>query len=168
MVPDQWQSWVTFLKDILTIISIVVGAVVAILGINTWRRQLKGQSNLELGKKILKVAYHVRNIIETIRNSRLSAKDAKRMDENPHWKELESAQVELKAIAIEAEALWGNKAKQKTEPISDSIEALKSSIHVYLHSFGQPSSGVSTIIAKEIAVKQSNNDKFEYRLNKQI
>jgi len=50
-----WGDFMSVLKDIVIIFAAISGAVVAILGLSTWKRQLKGKVEYDLAKKILKL-----------------------------------------------------------------------------------------------------------------
>ena len=129
---------------ILTILSILIGAVVAMCLHPMRQRQIKGQSNLELGRKLLTVTYQVRNIIETLRNFPQLTTQYKELEDNPNWRQLEKAQSEFRATAVEAEALWGNEVKQRTEPISSSVQTIKWAIRLNLRDAGQEPVDAST------------------------
>lgn len=78
------MQYLTIIKDIFSIIGIGTSIFIASLGLNTWRRQLKGNSKYELSKNILKSIYLIREMIIEFRfpfyfyyelNNSLSQKD---------------------------------------------------------------------------------------------
>src|SRR3989304_91489 len=69
----QAQPYLTFVKDIVTLISLAVAALVAIKGLQTWRRQLKGTADYDLAKRLLKAAYRLRDALQAVRNPFMSS-----------------------------------------------------------------------------------------------
>lgn len=55
-------------KDVIVAIAAVVAAVVGIRGLNTWRRQLTANADVELAKRILVCLYELKVIIEILRS----------------------------------------------------------------------------------------------------
>lgn len=72
---EQLQQYIATIKDVVTIISIIIGGVVAILGLRTWRRQLTGIAQYELGKRLLKATYKLRNAVDDFRRETITAKE---------------------------------------------------------------------------------------------
>jgi hypothetical protein len=148
------QPCLTFLKDLITIASLTTGALVAIMGLHTWRRQLRGTANYELAKRLLKATYQVRDALQSVRSPLITAgefahavKEAqlaiKPGDENYHadssaavyqlrWKPVIEAYQALELEAVEAETLWGSKARAATNTIRKSINSLSSALDLYL------------------------------------
>ena len=77
----------TLIKDSCTIILTGVGVYVAFRGLSTWRRQLKGNYEYELTKKLLKSLYTARDVIKSIRSPMVFAGESvqaiKQLSENP-------------------------------------------------------------------------------------
>ena len=47
----------TAIKDIVVTASALTAAVVAVVGLNAWRRQLAGQNEYEVGQHVLRASY---------------------------------------------------------------------------------------------------------------
>src|SRR5579859_1947152 len=62
-------EWITAAKDVVLAACAVVGTVVAVAGLSTWRRQLKGGVEYELSRRLLKNVYRVRNALGKVRFS---------------------------------------------------------------------------------------------------
>ena len=55
------QFYLPVVKDFVTIVSLIIASVVAILGLQTWRRQLKGTAEYDLARKVLMAVYKLRD-----------------------------------------------------------------------------------------------------------
>ena len=64
---------VSLIKDISSIISGTILIVIAIMGLQTWKRQLKGNTEYELARRFLSAVYKIRDAISYIRNPFVSA-----------------------------------------------------------------------------------------------
>lgn len=60
------EAWVTLLKDIVTIIALIVSAIVAVPGINAWKEQITGKAEYELAHRLLRSVYQVRDAIRNV------------------------------------------------------------------------------------------------------
>ena len=63
-----FQIWVSLIKDIVTGLAAVVAAVIAIMGLRTWKKQLKGKTEYELSQRFLRATYKVRDAFSWVRN----------------------------------------------------------------------------------------------------
>lgn len=70
---DVFQKYVTLFKDVITCISALTATVVAILGLQAWKKQLKGKTEYELAQKLLYATYKLREAIAWVRNPFQSA-----------------------------------------------------------------------------------------------
>jgi hypothetical protein len=62
------QQYVTLIKDVLTAIAAVGAASIGLLGLATWRKQLKGRTEYELARRLLVAVYRIRNAVSYLRN----------------------------------------------------------------------------------------------------
>ena len=121
----------SFIKDFVMTVAASVGSVVAILGLNTWRKQLTGQAGYDLSRRILISLLEYRNAIMGVRNPamwnmsvlevderELEGKDAdERMriyqyrgqskEYEKRWQVVSEKRKNLDADLLEAEAIWG-------------------------------------------------------------
>jgi len=119
------------LFQILKDAAIVIGTLIAFLGLRTWKKQLKGKTEYELARRFLKRVYEFRDVLDFIRipiqtsEESINAMkehgyDYNRKDQNYHkksiqavyevrWQKVNDAQSNLKIEVLEAEALWGDK-----------------------------------------------------------
>jgi Tfp pilus assembly protein PilO len=62
------QAWVTLVKDIVTILATSIAAGVAVMGLQAWKKQLKGKTEYELAQRVLRAAYQFREALAWVRN----------------------------------------------------------------------------------------------------
>ena len=55
-------------KDIVLAVAAITGSVVAVMGLDTWKRQLRGHSEYELSRRILVSLYKYRDAINGVRH----------------------------------------------------------------------------------------------------
>ena len=127
---QELQAIVSLTKDIITALSAIIAATVAVVGLRTWRKQLKGKTEYELAQKSLRAVYRVRESIALVRNPFMNAgeidqamKEAN-IEGNPlndpkvdrlsqgavyqrRWQKLQEALAELELNALEAEDYLG-------------------------------------------------------------
>lgn len=119
---------VSLLKDIVLIGAAITGSVVAVKGLGTWQRQLKGQSEYDLSRRILVTLFKYRDAINGVRHPAMwanempspPADEAKTMSREQlqfygsskgyqnRWDKVQTERTSLYADILEAEALWGN------------------------------------------------------------
>ena len=54
--------------NILQSISVIIAAIVVIIGVNAWRREYIGKRNVDLAEEVLALFYEARDVIRSIRN----------------------------------------------------------------------------------------------------
>ncbi len=64
----DWQMLIATAKDLILAGAAITGSIVAVKGLSTWRRQLRGQAEYELAKRILKLTFQYRDAIYGVRN----------------------------------------------------------------------------------------------------
>jgi hypothetical protein len=106
------QTWLSIIKDIVTIVAAGVAAYVGFRGLQTWQRQLRGNAEYDLARRVLVAVYKVRDVIN---NCRLLASelDSETMDitkqiHESHFAKLDEAQASLDVELLETQAIWGN------------------------------------------------------------
>lgn len=120
---------VSLIKDIVTALAAGTGAVVAVMGLSTWKAQLRGRTEYELARRILRATYRVRDHLQAVRNPVMSAGEISTALEeagverepgptnppetdqavyNRRWNRVTEALSELQVEEREAEVLWGS------------------------------------------------------------
>lgn len=59
--------WAALLKDVMTILGAGVAIYVALRGLSAWRRQLKGNVQYELARRLLTNVYRARDALHAVR-----------------------------------------------------------------------------------------------------
>lgn len=117
----------TNIKDVVTIITLSIGAYVALQGLHTWRRQLKGSQNYNLAKSMLINLYKYRESLNQFRHPiiwgneypKFSPEESMKMSpeekyyqEKTHayekrWSNINQIKPVLLENLIETQVLWG-------------------------------------------------------------
>jgi len=61
---EQLQYWTQFFQNV----SVIVAALVAIFGIDAWRREYVGKRRMELAEEVLALFYQARDVIRSVRS----------------------------------------------------------------------------------------------------
>ncbi len=143
---------VTLLKDLILSGVAITGAVVAIKGLGTWQRQLKGQSEYELSRRILVTLFKYRDAINGVRHPAMWAyemptppeDEARTMSSEQirfygkseayqaRWVKVQTERTALYADMLEAEAIWGNDLKDLFKKVFDLEHELFTRIRHYI------------------------------------
>ena len=157
---QELHEYVSLVKDIVTTLSAVTVAGIAILGLQTWKKQLKGKTEYELARRLLRTVYKVRDAIRLVRNPIMGAGEiSQALQENNievdqhderfdaisqrsvYQRRLDKVQDALTELALdvfEAEAIWGQGIREKLEPLRKSVLTLFADIMLYLEQIEEP------------------------------
>jgi len=117
----------------------ITGALVAVKGLGTWQRQLKGQSEYELSRRILVSVFKYRDAIDGVRHPAMWSyempsppeEDAKKMSPEQmrfygvsrayqtRWDKVQAERATLYADLLEAEAIWSTELKDLFKAVFD-------------------------------------------------
>lgn len=139
------------IKDIIISLAAIIGSVIAIMGLKTWRKELRGKTEYELARNLLKTTYGVRNAIQIVRSPWMSAaeytpkheqqeteKSENKSDDGlgyayeRRWEYVSKALVELDVYTLEAEALWGSIIIEKAKAFRKCASILLTNLNTYL------------------------------------
>ena len=143
---------VVLARDLILSGAAITGAVVAIKGLSTWQRQLKGQSEYDLSRRILVSLFKYRDTINGVRYPAMWAyemptppdEEAKGMSSDQiqfygtsktyqvRWDKVQNERTNLYADLLEAEALWGDELKELFKVVFDLEHELFTSIRHYI------------------------------------
>lgn len=142
---------VTIVKDIILSIAAVFTVGIAVYGIRSWSRELRGKTSFEVARQLLKSAYKLRDAISSARARFISAgefpegygkalahQSSKEEAEAFHnvyknrWEPIWDALQEFDAATLEAEAIWGGSIKEKAEGYRACLNTLDSSRDFYI------------------------------------
>lgn len=130
-------GWIVPLRELVVTGAAAVGAVVAVLGLDAWKRQLKGQAEYDLAKRVLRLLYQYRDAIDAFRNPAMWNYE---MPEPPEeeaagmtpdqiryygrqkayqarWSRIRDVRAELYPELLEAEVLWDDELNALLKPI---------------------------------------------------
>jgi hypothetical protein len=145
-------EYTTVAKDVVLTIAGGIGAYVAVKGLNTWNRQLKGGVEYELTRRLLKQTYRFREAIKGVRNPVMWAgemyspapEEAKNMTleqkrfygmstaYQKRWDKVTEVQTDLQMELLEAEALWGREVHEKIDQLFTLQHELWVAVHFYV------------------------------------
>ncbi|KAA5986097.1 hypothetical protein [Pantoea sp. M_4] len=120
-----WAEFIGFLKDIVVVGAPATGAIVAVKGLSTWRRQLKGQSDYSLAKDVLINLYKYRDALFFVRHPLLTAAELQ-LPENVDEKELKYAEANYLRTVTAYQNRWDKvvEVRSKLQTNIVEIEAL--------------------------------------------
>lgn len=133
---------VTLIKDIVLGLCALGTVSVAVYGVKSWARELKGKADFEIARHLIRAVYKFRDEIEFSRSPMILPNE---FPENydPHnraskykaeswsyvlsnrWKPVVEAVYELDAQGLEAEALWGADIKQLIQDLRKNAQLLR-------------------------------------------
>lgn len=160
MPLDQLQAYLSIAKDVFTIFASLTAGIVAILGLRTWRKQLKGKTEYELARRLLTAVYKIRYAFYLVRNPFMSAgeisqslKDAN-IQGNPadpklhassqhavyqqRWTKMQEAWSTFDIALLEAESLWGNEITELSKLLNNLATTLHVNIQKSLRNLQDP------------------------------
>src|SRR6266540_7384743 len=154
------QAYVALIKDIITGLSAATAAIIAIMGLQTWKKQLRGKTEYELAQRMAKATYKVREAVAGFRNPlSVGIEIQQAMDEansdqtndpnlharsaqsayNKLWQTVQEAFVDLEAVSLEAEAIWGESVTENLKPLKRCAATLFEHRQAYLQNLLKPS-----------------------------
>ncbi|MHB8471391.1 MAG: hypothetical protein ACYDC8_00810 [Gammaproteobacteria bacterium] len=143
---------ITVTKDAVLTIGAIVASYVALRGLNTWNRQLKGGVEYDLTRRLLRCTYKLREAMKGVRNPVMFGgeipnppeEEGKEMsaDERRYygtsqayqrrWDKVSEVRNELQTELLEGEVIWGKVIHEKFEPLFALQRELFSDVHSYL------------------------------------
>ena len=125
MLADIGQ-WTSVLRDVLLGAAAAATATFAYLGLSSWRKELKGKSEYQLAKDVLKAIYKVREAFKIVRNPAVYSYEYPDDMINPHghlkreyeyegvahvyqkrWEKMAEAFQEIEDLHLDAQVEWG-------------------------------------------------------------
>lgn len=153
-------EWVGTISDIAVAGSAVVAAYVAYGGVNAWQKELKGKSEYELAKEVLRSVFRVREAFKHIRHPSIYSFEYPQdlCDRSGHlaqehkgkgtahvyeqrWKKMDSAFSELEEKFLDALVEWGSENQEKIVQLRKCRAELLTEIQDYLSRLENPEQG---------------------------
>jgi hypothetical protein len=127
------HEFITLIKDIVLTVTAIIASYVGLKGLDTWQRQLKGNTEYDLAKRLLKIVYELREAIAYVRHPFIQYSQEPNLLEEKReglsqrekewyamvqaygkkWEYVAKAQTDLQTILFEAEAIWGGEIVEK-------------------------------------------------------
>lgn len=146
---------VGIIRDIVATAAAATAGIVAVVGLNAWRRQYSAKINHEQARRLLKELYAARDMVNFIRSPFISAgefvearqaageEEPKNMTTGStdhdvalvyqrRWQLASESFRSFEAELVEAEVLWGDSAKEAAESFRHSVRDLRINIELYL------------------------------------
>ncbi len=187
-------EWIGVTKDILVGLSAVVATIFAYLGLYAWRKELKGKSEYQLAKDILKSVYKVREAFKHVRNIVIFQYEYPEDMQGPHghlkpeydhegtahvyetrWKLMDESFKELEEYHILAQVEWGPEFQDRIKKLRACRSELLVTIQQMLRRKKNPNGKMNSIEeqAEEESVlyhigEDSKHDKFTPKINEAI
>lgn len=140
------------IRDIALLIFAAIGSFVALSGLRAWKIQLKGRSEYELAKRILKSVYALREAISRVRNPFVLANEMYSalkekgitIKENEfdkwnfsvvfemRWNDISTSLNDLRVSEIDAEVLWGKSISNSLDKLYKIVLVLNLNIQEFL------------------------------------
>lgn len=139
------------IKDVALSGAAITTATVAILGLKSWSRELKGKAEFEVGRALIRATYKVRDEIRQVRSPWTSGHefpdgyprnfnertpeieaDAYSHIYSNRWKPIIEALQEFETQALEGEALWGTSIRKKIDELRQCARNLQVSIEAFI------------------------------------
>lgn len=133
------MEFITIIKDIVLISVAITGAIVAVKGLGTWKKQLTGKSEYELSRRILVSLFKYRDAIDGVRHPAMwvyempspTVEEAKSMNDEQisfygsskayqaRWDKVQEQRTSLYTDLLEAEVIWGPELKDMFKVVYD-------------------------------------------------
>lgn len=142
----------SIVKDVVLTCSGVIGAYVALKGLSTWNRQLKGSIEYDLARRLLRSAYQLREAIKGVRHPFMWSEEMPLPDAEKaasmsadvirysglasayqvRWDKVAAVRTNLQTDMVEAEVLWGRVIYDRYTPMFELQNELYRDVHSYL------------------------------------
>ncbi len=138
---------ITAIKDVLLGLAAATTAVVAVIGLKNWSRELKGKAEFEIARNMIRATYKLRNELQICRSPFYSAHEfpevyngmsrtASAEEEakawihiyKNRWAPVWAALQEFDTYTLEAEALWGVTVRAKTDEMRQCVKEVNIAI----------------------------------------
>lgn len=145
-------DFLSFAKDLAVSGAAITGAIVAVKGLGTWKRQLKGQFEYELSRRILVTLFKYRDAVAGVRHPAMwgyempkpPADEMENMSDadihyygtskayQARWDRVQAERTSLYADLLQSEALWGLALKDLFKSLFSLEHELMVTIQSYL------------------------------------
>lgn len=180
-------------QNVIVSICAMVTTAIALLGYSKWKKELKGKSEYEKAKEILKAVYKVKHGFSIVRNPAMFAHEypeAIRDKPGPpqgndryeaiafayenRWKQLDLAFRELEDLHLDAIVEWGSEFSEIVVPLRNRRAELLVCLQRHLRSLKDPNRPISNRDEEDdersvlYEIENSSHDKFSPQIDEAI
>lgn len=138
---------ITAVKDVFLGIAAATTAIVAVIGLKNWSRELKGKAEFDVARNLIRATYKLRDELKNCRSSFINAYEfpdgyqgtvgkPSHQEEAQAWAHVYknrwgpicSAIQEFDSHTLEAEALWGKEIRTRTDHLRQCVKELNVAI----------------------------------------
>jgi len=142
---------ITVIKDVLLGFAAATTATVAVIGLKSWGRELKGKAEFEVARNLIRATYKLRDELQICRSPFISAyefpegyrgtleKSSPQGEAQAwnhvyknRWVPVWSAIQEFDSHTLEAEALWGKEIRTRTDQLRQCVRELNTAIEAVI------------------------------------
>jgi hypothetical protein len=189
-MPPNWLiQWSPIIENLATAVAVIGGAFIAGMGLNAWKKQLRGQTDYDLARKLMKAVYKVRNEIELARDPFIMSYETDAAVEAAGFNEFEKKDqikqaaavyamryqkvatcwIELETQILEGEATWGSEWTGVKDDLEMCVKELRAAFHSH-NALKQDRRGYSPDKINEIdrivySYKDKTSDKFAQKVD---
>lgn len=168
----DWLVFLKGLKEIVITLTAITGAIVAIWGLRTWKAQIKGKTEYDLARRLLKAIYEVRESIRIIRAPFISSGEIEKAMQDAGYSEQEIKQKnhsyesdqavyqsrykyladslsELRVELLEGEVHFGKEIHERMKPLNECVGKLRVNINRLIRSKKRENQGSYKLTSEE-------------------
>lgn len=133
-------TW-SLVQEVVSVVGTLGALILGVVGLSTWRRQLKGTAEYEVAKKALLLTYQVQDAIRAVRAPMVwlrkeEVEAGRQLEEeqrvyDERMGELYKKWAELRTVALEAKVIWGSAAESSFNLLRDCIGKLRGEIWMH-------------------------------------
>jgi hypothetical protein len=177
------NEWLGAISNVVIAAAAVAAAVIAWRGLKTWRDELRGRTEYDLARRVMHAVYRVREAIRFVRSPHmLSGEYEGRPGRNPdaitsdsadvryayqaRWGKVSEAMVELDAVSLECEVLWGSSLSQARAELAKCLAELQ--VNVMKHLRASDNAGLTFLSRKPMTAEELKaNDAIIWEISDQ-
>ena len=148
------SEFTSCISDIAVAVAALATGGSAVYGVNRWRREIKGRAAFETARGLLRATYILRDQITSCRHPFISVSefpnsfnknnnpiptetaDAYRHVYKNRWKPIAETISEFDVHDLEAQVLWGNDVKERTDKLRECVQEIKDAIGLFIENVG--------------------------------
>lgn len=147
---------VTMVKDALVAVAAATTAIVAVMGLSSWNRELRGKAAFDVARSLARATYKLRDELRDCRSPFISGgeypegygghmgstssreeADALSYVYRNRWKHVAEALEPFDTHTLEAEAMWGANIRSKTDQFRQCLRELRAAIDAVVEDTAQ-------------------------------